>query len=86
MGNFKVTAVKYTDDEIGQLADAVNIMSKEIAKSDQEKNDFISSISHELRTPLTSIKGWAETLQDGGTEDEELLNEGLKTSAMKRTG
>lgn len=78
MGNFKVTAVKYTDDEIGQLADAVNIMSKEIAKSDQEKNDFISSISHELRTPLTSIKGWGETLQDGGTEDEELLNEGLK--------
>lgn len=78
MGNFKVTAVKYTDDEIGQLADAVNIMSKEIAKSDQEKNDFISSISHELRTPLTSIKGWGETLQDGGTEDEELLSEGLK--------
>lgn len=78
MGNFKVTAFKHTDDEIGQLADAVNIMSKEIAKNDQEKNDFISSISHELRTPLTSIKGWGETLQDGGSEDGELLNEGLK--------
>ena len=76
-GNFKITALKYTDDEIGQLADAVNIMSREIAKNDQEKNEFISSISHELRTPLTSIKGWGETLQDGGSEDSELLREGL---------
>ena len=76
-GNFKITALKYTDDEIGQLADAVNIMSREIAKNDQEKNEFISSISHELRTPLTSIKGWGETLQDGGSEDGELLQEGL---------
>lgn len=77
-GNFKIKAVKYDDDEIGQLADAVNIMVKEIAKTDQEKNDFISSISHELRTPLTSIKGWGETLQDGGSEDSEVLAEGLK--------
>ena len=76
-GNFKITALKYTDDEIGQLADAINIMSREIAKNDQEKNEFISSISHELRTPLTSIKGWGETLQDGGSEDSELLREGL---------
>ena len=76
-GNFKITALKYTDDEIGQLADAVNIMSREIAKNDQEKNEFISSISHELRTPLTSIKGWGETLQDGGSDDSELLKEGL---------
>ena len=76
-GNFKITALKYTDDEIGQLADAINIMSREIAKNDQENNEFISSISHELRTPLTSIKGWGETLQDGGSEDSELLREGL---------
>ena len=76
-GNFKITALKYTDDEIGQLADAVNIMSREIAKNDREKNEFISSISHELRTPLTSIKGWGETLQDGGSDDSELLKEGL---------
>lgn len=61
-GNYKVTAIKYRNDEIGQLVDAVNIMTKEITRSDQAKNEFISSISHELRTPLTSIKGWAETL------------------------
>lgn len=75
-GNYKVTAIKYHNDEIGQLVDAVNIMTKEITRSDQAKNEFISSISHELRTPLTSIKGWAETLLD--LQDEpEVTEEGL---------
>ncbi len=75
-GNFKVKAIKYHNDEIGQLVDAVNIMAKEITKSDQAKNEFISSISHELRTPLTSIKGWGETILDA-VEDTETVEEGL---------
>ena len=75
-GNYKVTAVKYHNDEIGQLVDAVNIMTKEITRADQAKSEFISSISHELRTPLTSIKGWAETMQDMNDEPE-IIEEGL---------
>ena len=76
-GNYKVTAIKYHNDEIGQLVDAVNIMTKEITRADQAKNEFISSISHELRTPLTSIKGWAETLQDM-KDDPDVTEEGLR--------
>lgn len=76
-GNFKVKAIKYHNDEIGQLVDAVNIMAKEITKSDQAKNEFISSISHELRTPLTSIKGWGETILDA-VDDTETAEEGLR--------
>ena len=75
-GNYKVTAIKYPNDEIGQLVDAVNVMTKEITRADQAKNEFISSISHELRTPLTSIKGWAETLQDL-QDDPAVTQEGL---------
>ena len=75
-GNYKVTAIKYHNDEIGQLVDAVNIMTKEITRADQAKSEFISSISHELRTPLTSIKGWAETMQDMN-DDPEIIEEGL---------
>jgi signal transduction histidine kinase len=75
-GNYKVTAIKYHNDEIGQLVDAVNIMTKEITRADQAKSEFISSISHELRTPLTSIKGWAETMQDMNDEPE-IIEEGL---------
>ena len=35
-------------------------------------------MSHELRTPLTAIKGWSETLRQGGAADEELMNKGLE--------
>ncbi len=75
-GNYKVTAIKYHNDEIGQLVDAVNIMTKEITRADQAKSEFISSISHELRTPLAAIKGWAETMQDM-KDDVEVVEEGL---------
>ncbi|MBQ2005034.1 MAG: HAMP domain-containing histidine kinase, partial [Peptococcaceae bacterium] len=75
-GNYKVTAIKYHNDEIGQLVDAVNIMTKEITRADQAKSEFISSISHELRTPLAAIKGWAETMQDM-KDDIEVVEEGL---------
>jgi signal transduction histidine kinase len=41
-------------------------MAEELGRSDEIKNEFISSVSHELRTPLTAIKGWAETLNNTG--------------------
>ncbi|GGF94651.1 HAMP domain-containing sensor histidine kinase [Paenibacillus aceti] len=57
--------------ELGELASTLNYMAQEIVRSNQIKDDFISSISHELRTPLTGIKGWSETLTSGGFDPEE---------------
>ncbi|MEG2539169.1 MAG: histidine kinase dimerization/phospho-acceptor domain-containing protein, partial [Clostridium sp.] len=75
-GDFKVKSKKYYEDEIGKLSDTLNFLSDEIIKKDDLKNDFISSVSHELRTPLTSIKGWAITLKEFGS-DKEMLSDGL---------
>jgi two-component system phosphate regulon sensor histidine kinase PhoR len=35
------------------------------------RQDFVTNAAHELRTPLTSLRGYAETLLEGGLDDAE---------------
>lgn len=39
-------------------------------KLEQARKDFVANVSHELKTPVTSIKGFLETLVDGGALDQ----------------
>lgn len=76
-GQLKVRNNMDREDEIGKLANTMDLMAKEIIEKEQIKNDFISSISHELRTPLTSIKGWAVVLKSLKPEEKDLMLEGI---------
>lgn len=76
-GSYGIQLDKQHDDEIGDLIDAINDMSRRIKKSENVKNDFISSVSHELRTPLTAINGWAETIMSGEVRDAEDVRKGM---------
>jgi signal transduction histidine kinase len=37
---------------------------------ERERYEFLATVGHELRTPLTSIRGYLETLIDGGVDTE----------------
>ncbi len=74
--NVRIEQNKKYDNELTQLCDSINHMAQELGRSDELKNEFISSVSHELRTPLTAIKGWAETMHN--TQDMETLEKGTE--------
>ena len=77
-GDFSAHLKKTTDDEIGELCDAINAMALELQENEKMKNDFISSVSHELRTPLTAIRGWGETLLSDDDLDPETRRKGMQ--------
>ncbi len=52
-------------DEIGELAQAFNRMSREVAQANYLRRQMTADIAHELRTPLTVIAGYVEAMRDG---------------------
>ncbi len=42
-----------------------------LARLETVRKDFVANVSHELKTPVTSIKGFVETLLEGGLADKE---------------
>jgi two-component system sensor histidine kinase ChvG len=56
-------------DEIGQLARAVAAMTDELERRASDARTLAADISHELKNPLASIRGAAELLREGASDD-----------------
>ena len=52
-------------DEVGELAEAFNSMADSLARSEQQRSEFVANVSHELKTPMTTIAGFADGILDG---------------------
>ena len=53
----------------GCLAVAYDVT--DLRRLEKMRREFVSNVSHELKTPLTSIQAYADTLLNGGLEDED---------------
>jgi len=66
----RASATALGDDEAGAVLLVLQDLT-EAERVNRIRQDFVANVSHELRTPLTSLRGYAETLLDGGLEDAE---------------
>lgn len=81
-GNYSAKTGVIQNDEIGELAAIIDVLSDRLDKASHEseklenlRRDFVANISHELRTPITVIRGSLEALNDGiVTEPEQVKN------------
>jgi len=57
--------------EVQELANSLEVMRREVRRSEDSLRAFVGSAAHELRTPLTSIEGFSQALLDGTASSDE---------------
>ncbi len=66
-------APRFPDDEVGQLAEALDDYSARLTQVVQRDREFNADVSHELRTPLAVIRGATELLLARPGMDEKVV-------------
>ena len=81
-GDYAISTGIHRRDEIGELAETLDEMSKKLEAAEEEsqklerlRRDFISNISHELRTPVTVMRSSLEALCEGVVTEEAQVEE-----------
>lgn len=76
-GKFDVRIPIESTDELGVLAERINLMASQLKTSieeerraEQAKSELVTSISHDLRTPLTSVLGYLGLIVNDRCKDE----------------
>ena len=81
-GEYTVKTNIQQNDEIGELANTLDILSHRLETASHEsenletmRQEFVANISHELRTPITVIRGSLEALLDKVITDPSKVTE-----------
>ncbi|SHO45254.1 Signal transduction histidine kinase [Anaerocolumna xylanovorans DSM 12503] len=76
-GELTATPGLSLNDELGQLSDSVDELSKALQRVDVLRKEVIANVSHELRSPLALIRGYAEMVRDINWKNAKKRNEDL---------
>jgi signal transduction histidine kinase len=59
-----------SQDEVGELGRAFNLMAADLAAADRQRRELIANVSHELRTPISALQAVLENVVDGVVEPD----------------
>lgn len=69
-GDFSERLEVRGEDEIAELALALNNMAQSLSIIESSRRSFVANVSHELRTPMTTIAGFVDGVLDGTISKE----------------
>ncbi|TXK81003.1 cell wall metabolism sensor histidine kinase WalK [Paenibacillus sp. N3.4] len=70
-GDYQMKMDVSRKDEIGVLARDFTQMAQSLKQLDDMRQEFVANVSHEIQSPLTSIQGFAQSIINKGTTEEE---------------
>lgn len=66
-------------DELGDLAQTINLMADELEAQDRQRKELVANVSHELRTPIAGLRAVLENVVDGvSAADPETMRTALQ--------
>lgn len=75
-GRHELKLPPVTNDEIGDLTEAVRQMNMSLEEKERLQNTFISGVTHDVRTPLAIVRNEAEMLELGVVKQEDVAATG----------
>ena len=83
-GDMKARVPQMGDPDLDQVGAAFNEMATELESTRDREREFILGVGHDLRTPLTTIGGYAEALEAGELDQDELARIGSILGVQSR--